>query len=236
MNLGRPRTHEENRQIVCLVCMKKLKSLDKISPKMVDDIKTFFVPNFALNSDCFHSVICITCRMALKKGVKNNERDSNFIVYDHSNSGRVLTRSKATEPYEYYICQVARTHATSSNFQKTKKGRPTASKNKNEDSPIIKLCKECMVAIGPGIRHKCNKLKRVGNLLNLSTQSSPKLSEKLASSIVKNKVNESKENDGQIKLTTNQNRESNLVLKQQNPNTKIRRNLFSVEDISAIQI
>lgn len=55
-----PKTHEENRKLVCVVCFKKTKNIRQVTNAMEDRIK-HLITNFRLSSRRFPTGICGTC-------------------------------------------------------------------------------------------------------------------------------------------------------------------------------
>ena len=101
-----PRSHEQNRSILCVVCMNKAKEIRSVS----DDIKTLLEKYCApINWDDNRVpiVICGTCRSKLHRKEKNPS--VSIEAFDHSSySIPPVTRSDSGELCICFLCLAAR--------------------------------------------------------------------------------------------------------------------------------
>lgn len=130
-------------------------------------------------------------------------------LYEHAqlaNNGlRPITRGNAQCSCK--VCEIARA-STTSNFntstsviQKRKPG-PSASSERDSTSvkpTALKLCSFCLCVLARGKPHTCTSTQRHGNLLSLASMSTarPCSDEKLASSIIRKKMQDALDSDNE---------------------------------------
>ena len=73
-HLRRPRTHSENREVVCGVCYRKSKDLRKITPLHLSQLTTLVDSSYSLDDSRFQTVLCKSCVLALAANSKTNEK------------------------------------------------------------------------------------------------------------------------------------------------------------------
>lgn len=138
-----PKTHNEHRKALCVVCFNKSKNLRPINIDLEDLIKTV-IPQYRPSSKNFPSSICTSCRVNLS--------DKDLLTpFDYKKN---LIQSTGTEPCSCLICSV---------------GRQTIQKNtygtKKVPCKVLKKhCLKCFSEIARGKSHICTPATRKRNL------------------------------------------------------------------------
>ena len=187
------RTHDENRNILCLLCFGKSKDMRQITNENRELIERYFIHGYDPDDYRLPSAICSTCRRVL-----NDYKAGNFtrriIMFDHSKlaSTRPL-RSKFHDKCDCLICEAAsftsKTFSSTSPIQQRHPGRPanphSSTYNSREVPESLKLCSKCLTQLRRGCEHNCTKLQRHENLCGLACSGPINSDEKLASSLIK---------------------------------------------------
>ena len=143
------------------------------------------------------SVVCQTCRRILHD-YANGIFTRKITIFNHSTitGSNVITRD--------HTCKVCDVGSSSGLRQYTSKikpsvGRPPINDPKAEPSPI-KLCSFCFSKLSPGNAHKCTQTTRENNILK-EIIPKERSSEKIASAVLKNKLDKSKSKNDIIELS-----------------------------------
>lgn len=169
-------THEMNRTRVCLLCLKKPKTFHKIQGSIFTRIKSFYEEYDPTNMK-FPSVVCDPCRRKIYDASLNKKAinfpdpalwDEEF-DFDDGSCGCKL-------------CEIVKSRL--SNFSVQRKKSKVSKQYK-------KYCSKCLLAIGKGIRHKCNLKTMTNNVQKiLRSNSKPSVTELVTSKLLKSIFNE----------------------------------------------
>ena len=111
-----PRTHSENRGVVCGMCYKKSKDLRKISPHILAQLQQFVESQYSLEDPRFQTVLCSVCVKILSvynKNPDNPEGGRKLVIPCYVNLTPPQmhnTRSSDTAPCPCTMCDIARQH------------------------------------------------------------------------------------------------------------------------------
>lgn len=195
-----PRTHEENRSKVCVLCLKK-SNLRQISEKTVLLVKNRFLPDIDVRSGYYPKQICCRCSFAINE-------NQNVEVHKYKNFQRVSTRSGMLCKCD--VCVAARVTLTQfGGYQinnSKKRGRPSVSEN-SKKVRTAKLCTICYSELSKGKRHSCTRVERQQNLLQMVTGDRPRSGDSVVAAYLK----ENRDSDGSIALANIRGRPSHWV-------------------------
>ena len=62
---NKPKTHQEVRKEICIVCVRKIPNVRKIQPNLVSLIKQHVYNGYTVENDALPSGICTACRLTL---------------------------------------------------------------------------------------------------------------------------------------------------------------------------
>lgn len=156
----KPKTHDENRSAVCILCLKK-QHLQPLSAKVINLIEKHLINDVKTLSWYYPTQICRACSFAIHAYSDQNKPD-NIILYKYKFNLKVVTRGADTCSCE--ICVAAR--VTISPKTKGKRGRPSTSENAKRMCKL-NLCPHCFVDMAKGKRHICTKTEAQRNLLGI---------------------------------------------------------------------
>lgn len=113
-----PRTHSQNREVMCGICYRKDKNLRKISPDHLIKLQNLVDSRYSLTDPMFQTVLCVTCLSSLSAHSRNP---------DNPDRGRKLlkpkyvnltpppshnTRGTADQSCPCTVCEIARETVT----------------------------------------------------------------------------------------------------------------------------
>ena len=220
METNQDEYHERNRCKVCIVCYRK--GQRPISEIQAAAIGEYIIQGYNKCNQNFPCALCNGCHLLLTKRIASD--DVTLPVIENYDPKRPKNLRSA-EKCDCKICKVATANGLASLVEKRKRkanrGRPKICDDKHSSIAFL-VCNTCFTKIYPGCRHQCsvNRKQRVYNIEKLMT--SPKTSEILASRFIKRNVAKS-----ELKTLG----PSSLKIKQ----AAVKKKLFSVDDISAIQ-
>lgn len=157
----RPKSHEENRHVVCALCFAKSGTMRKVSELHKNTISEYFISDFKKREADYPDVICGTCRIVCDQYAAGNfTRKINLHKYEQKSFA--ITRSK--QKCSCHICETARSTIKKVPEQ-VKRGRPRLTEMKSKN--VKRICNDCLSEIGRGKKHFCNVSERVSNLNTL---------------------------------------------------------------------
>lgn len=89
----KPKTHEENRCKVCVLCLKKV-NLRGISETVRGTIKEHFIPDIDLRNWYYPTRICAYCSLIVHNISKKRECKQDVVLYQYKYNVKHATRSK----------------------------------------------------------------------------------------------------------------------------------------------
>lgn len=181
------RTHSENREMLCLLCLKKKNSMRKIFGSVEKKINKYFDYN---SKDLrIPNVICVKCKIIIYRNAKEEKNSCELKLPDFSSwSFPNLNLQSDFEVCECTLCKKAR-DVSGFNFSKENRVIKKEKEEKKE-----RKCSKCLSIIHKGKNHTCdssNNFVNVRNHINLSFTSKEK--EQLVSRLLKD-VSSSSEN------------------------------------------
>ena len=182
----KPKTHYDYCMQVCLLCLGKTKTMRPVTDNQRELINAYLVSGLSKNDDRLPRALCTTCRLRVSELPVGGTGQAN--VFDHSilNDLRPITRGSSI--CECLVCKVGRSNINTSLNRRPAVGRPSIDA---KDKPMaIKLCSSCLSEVGPGKPHTCSPNSRDSNLQEIVTNFDPKSGEKLASLVLKKKMDE----------------------------------------------
>lgn len=162
----KPRSHEENRSVLCILCFTKSKGLRPVTEAQTETIRTYFLVDYNPHFVFYPTGICCTCRIICSQYAIGNFTRT-IQVHKYKRSIPLATR-KTSQMCSCEICSTARLSIGTSEQTtvKPQRGRPRLTDHVNE--PIVaSICKRCYTEVGRGKRHVCTKTERVANLSNV---------------------------------------------------------------------
>ena len=244
------KTHNENRQLVCLICFKKGSRMLRITDKELGRIRKYFMEDFDPMNEKLPNGTCSRCRLLLyriengKPCVIDKGVDYSMLRFPamtrFRGMGRVLGQITNCP---CSICVIARDHpgyenSTYRGYPGTGKarsytlGRPPKIKRKRSVSAeSVKVCQRCKKMIGKGIRHSQPCKPQQQNLQNV-IENDPLEVERLASEVIKKKIADS----GRSKTIQIASCRKNKVLTLPKPPSKTSTSLYKYEKIPATEL
>lgn len=219
-------THDECRNRVCILCLGKTKDMRRITDDYWTIIEEHVIQGLSRYDDRLPTVLCTTCIRVLRdydKGIFSRQ----ITVFDHS---LIVTapQTRQSSKCSCLVCAMAssvpkniaaKTAAAALTIHKV--GRPSASKyvsscsyffpSVSEAPTAIKICSHCFSLLAKGKSHVCSKSSRLQNMEQLLECGSPKFKEKVASNVIKRKMEpqsstereaDSSSKDSSVKLAT----------------------------------
>ena len=187
------KNHCQSRKCVCILCMKK--SRETITPGAKKRIRGLISEEIDFDDVRVPQGICTSCRMSLIK------RDSAIQLFDFSSIFVPHFTRSSPLSCNCTICKIARSSSKNMktsrhplHAKRKKRGRPGTIRPKDvqdhqqpASSTSEKHCPQCLSIIGRGKRHRCSDQTLSENVLMLA-EKFPKAAEKLASSVIKEKI------------------------------------------------
>lgn len=102
------RTHEENRGVICLLCLRKKDKMWDIVGPLITEVKN--AVNINLNDIRYPSAVCSSCKIIIYKFNKQNSEETTLAVPDYSGFLELpcVTRSKNKILCDCKLCEIAR--------------------------------------------------------------------------------------------------------------------------------
>ena len=183
------RSHEDNRKVVCLLCMQKAKSMRGISSVIHDTIKEHVLEEYDANDPRLPSVVCQTCFTVLHEYRRGCFRRK-IQVFDSANLKPLKPTTRSQESCDCTVCEIGRSTFQSPcdvHVQKRPSvGRPT--NHQPEKRCPIKVCNLCLSHIARGVSHSCTQTSKTDNLKKFVDNSPQQSKDHLASRIIKEKM------------------------------------------------
>ena len=183
--------HEELRNHVCVMCMRKA---DRAITKLVQGrIDQFFVANLDFTDSRLPTGICSTCRKALQKLSEGKYGQQLPDVFDYS-SVVISQERRSSSTCDCLLCSIATSrqgwdHPLS--LGDRNKGRRQDNVNGGGDSAFpkkqptpVKICPACLTTCQVGHPHVCKISTRRENLLRLA-EADPQGAAMIASAVIK---------------------------------------------------
>lgn len=207
------RDHDECRKAVCLLCLGKTKEMRVINYRHRELIEEYFISGYDTSDDRLPCAVCGNCRTILRE-YDGGDFTHTIALFDHSLIGQDRHIATRSAPHcECVVCTMA-CASSSSNISHSSQGgsmvvtaprrKPGPSKSvtvtASSGYPIsctppstskpkaIHLCSFCLTILARGKPHNCTKGVRNDNLKNLATSGSPNAKEKVASSVIRDKI------------------------------------------------
>ena len=199
-----PRTHEQNRALLCTVCWRKGKDYRVIIESQKTDIAKYVYADFLKNQSFLPTGLCTTCRLSLASQGTTSPRPlppgDNFhaIVESVKATTPTLTRASLCS---CRLCEIARekrsTEKECSPVQPPEKASCSSSSSSPSSSrpSEITVCGDCFHEKGPGKIHPCTREAKVSNL---QSRISPNTMDRLCSAHLRIHADAS----GQVTLKT----------------------------------
>ena len=112
----KPRSHEENRSVLCGICYKKQAELRPITDIQVQQIHALIDSSYSIDDTRFQKVICRVCALALTAHTKNPDNPGRKLFhpkYSNLNPPPVhATRQTERRGCTCTICKIAKTSLT----------------------------------------------------------------------------------------------------------------------------
>ena len=230
------RDHDECRASLCLLCFSKTKDMRSINDAMLETITKYFIEGFDINDIRLPTAICSTCRSIVYEYSKGNFSKS-ISVYDYSRlTAAAPTKITRNSPHcQCKVCEASKSTIFQSPDMppRRKRGRPkTTPLETNCVSPVpIRVCQFCLTVLQRGKPHHCTAGSRIENIITLAEISPQYGSEKVASSILKDKK-ESDPSINSVSLATTTGRPMHVSISQ----TQSTKASLSTSDIFDIQV
>lgn len=218
------RTHEENRDVICLLCLRKKDKMWDIVGPLITEVKN--AVNINLNDIRYPSAVCSSCKIIIYKFNKQNSEETTLAVPDYSGFLELpcVTRSKNKILCDCKLCEIAR--RTPGNL---------CLGNSAKRKVIKKKCKKCR---GPLDKNKiCTSPKCIPILTELIANTfCTKEKEKLASSMLKDIVHvaEHSNNKGQLRLSQRRGKKLPVSVNSNNVDKSSRKETVAAIDILKI--
>ena len=148
------KTHEENRKALCVVCIRKAKSLQNITENIAKMVKKHALANYTSSDISLPTSICGTCRLTLSEYDRGNF-SRKLEVFDHSKIRFPI--SKDNTNCQCKLCEIARQnlHSVQTGASRKGKGRPPITSEKDVPSSsskdeVLKVCSRCLSTLKQG--------------------------------------------------------------------------------------
>ena len=181
--------HNDCRSLVRLICMKKAKTV-KINQGLLEIIRKHVLNNYDTNDSQMPNSMCVSSRIL----ITNLDKGESVILPDLFDFSSIhllrLLRSNSAEACKCQICEIAKFNPIGKQkdaMPGNKRGRPPSRPQPNIIAGPQAICKKCFSIIGRGLTHDCKLKHRTENLIK-SLNIPPIVQEKIASSIIKEKM------------------------------------------------
>lgn len=141
------RTHDEAREVVCVLCLKKSLEGRVPSVELTNEIRSF-IPDFSVENSSYPKKVCDDCHFKLIRGELISQHHYEDLMDYAPSAGNCSCK----------ICEVARSNPR----KKQKRGRP---KESDQENIPFKVCPICFSKMSPGKPHLCNTRQKVKNLV-----------------------------------------------------------------------
>lgn len=176
-NKKKAHTHEENRKLFCLFCIKKKTSIKIIKGALKDHVEKLF--NCDLQDERLPTAICSACQIRLYATLKEKESEreklNSLKLPDYSKYKKIpkATRSQENKLCDCYLCNLAR-----------KPGHVNFGRDESDERQknVINDCVKCGIQLENG---KCDCSRQYNNLKERVSDLSTKEKEHLVSSLLK---------------------------------------------------
>jgi hypothetical protein len=209
-------------------------------------IQEYFINGYDDKDDRLPTSLCGNCQVIVLEYGRGNFR-GRIQLFDHSQIGDIRPITRSSKECSCKVCDVARATTTanfsSSVLQRKKPGKPKLTAvipaisgyspfmpTSSKPHPL-KLCGLCLTILHRGKEHHCTKGQRMDNLQSLVAAGTPKMKEKLASAIIKEKMNDA----NTTTLCTLATKSGRPVTLHTTPPGCSKFPLFSAEDIGKLQ-
>ena len=199
-----PRTHDENRNLICILCCNKIKQNKAIqnNESISQSIRKYIYEDFLAQDPHYPSSICQGCRQKLyrlSKGQKVNLPS----FYDFKAETIRPNNTRAQNICECFICEKSRDRRCI----KSKAKALTCS---------IKICDVCKGKVAKGISHICKKSEISENIVALTASCSVKSQGQIATKLLTSLG----DNEKEIKVAT-KGRYKTIVMNPKKENKKV---------------
>ena len=244
----KPRTHEENRSVLCGICFRKQGELRSISENQLLQIHSLIDSSYNISDIRFQKVLCRMCALALTAHTNNPDKPGRKLMHPkYSNLASPSfhsTRQSESKDCPCTVCDIARNNLTPGSFPgKLPQEKfwnilfpgvpyPAPELKFKPKSSVEPRCAQCHAVVGKGRTHKCTKVNMQDNLHKLVKQKSLKSKEKIGGKVLKNIFQEKvvSTRGGTVSLSTGGNKlPVTLSLKLNKPR-------FSHENLRRLQV
>ena len=193
-------THEWAQDHVCIVCMKKNKGAQRITPEYRELIKLHYCTSIDFQNEALPRSICVSCSFILSCIAKGKDCNKKLPdVFDYSKLCRPSTRQMVADEkdgHDCIICDIAKENPVGKSVPKLQ-----TKMKKSKACPV--LCAKCGSEYGRGKSHKCMK----GSIAENLAKSVPfDVQQKLASATLKEALSSpectSKESNNTVRIKT----------------------------------
>ena len=192
------KSHNDWQQCLCIICFKKSKDVRVLSEKQRSLLDKHVLNGLGVPDIRLPTGLCGCCRIVLNKYENNDFSRKLPKCYDYSTitPPPYPTRSN-TDKCHCTICQIATGGFNGSGREETGQFSISKVKGENEESPScdLKLCHSCLSPIGKGRQHICSKTSFYNNVVELAGQHPGNAGDKIASKILKQKIDASHSQD-----------------------------------------
>ena len=155
------RTHQENRESLCIGCHKRGKTLRKISEIVAPKVRENIFSGYSFGNCSLPCMICDTCSKEVRS-------DRKVQIFDYDKLTRSMPRGHSQEQCQCYICLKVRSNKNLSYLKSHHKKRGPKSSTLAPPKKLFKVCPKCRQKVGPGIRHHCTPGKKAKNISSLA--------------------------------------------------------------------
>ena len=186
------KSHDQNRQTLCLLCLGKSKDMRPINSKHREIINEHIV-QYDVEDNRLPNALCSTCRVVvLDYGRGNFKRRLDVADLSVMAGAPPSTRSNSTCPCTLCDLASASINPSSTLSTKIRRGRPSLSELpenvKHRATVSTSLCSKCLSTVAKGIEHKCCETSRQKNIQRLIDNSHQNTKEQVASRVIKDKM------------------------------------------------
>ena len=166
------RNRDENRKVVCLMCLKKANR--HLTTFLEGKMQIVYGQEIKFDDARFPKGICETSRTALRKRYKGHQVELPQLYQLERINVKTPTRGN---PCECFICCIGHLKLTEKYPLET---------TETEEKMSDRRCSKCLLLIGRGLPHQCSTAQFKENLRSLPANDG-KVAEQIASSTITNK-------------------------------------------------